>query len=151
MITWSRFTIRPRISHGRRISFKGRQLTCAITSSMWLMLDLSISSIPRPYLHMLGSPNWPQCYCCLARPYLHMLGLPNPSSCEHHLLCGTPNVCYVGHKGEHECWYYLGIILVYATIVYPILASFKMYDHGGTKSTVFPFKFVSSWWSSTTT
>ena len=36
------------------------------------MLDISISSIPRPYQHMLG--------------------LPNPTSCEHRLICVTPDM-----------------------------------------------------------
>ena len=30
-------------------------ITMLIISTIWFMLDLSVSSVPRPYLHMLGS------------------------------------------------------------------------------------------------
>ena len=40
-------------------------VTMLIISTIWFMLDLSVSSVPRPYLHMLGSSSltWVFCVC----------------------------------------------------------------------------------------
>ena len=83
-----------------------------------------------------------------------MPGLPNPSSCERLRMYDTRSSRRAYHKeilpgGAHfgrilMFDFIRGIILFHATVVYPILASFKMYDHGGTKSTVSPFECVSS-------
>ena len=34
-----------------------------IISTIWCMLDLSVSSVPRPYLHMLGSSSLTRVFC----------------------------------------------------------------------------------------
>ena len=40
-------------------------ITMLIISTIWFMLDLSVSSVPRPYLHMLGSSS-------LTRVFMHV-------------------------------------------------------------------------------
>ena len=47
-------------------------ITMLIISSIWFTLDLSVSSVPRPYLHMLGSSSLTRVFC-VCKTGLHPL------------------------------------------------------------------------------
>ena len=52
-----------------------------IVSTIRLMLDLSVSCVPRPCLYMLGSSSQPKCFACVPRPCLYMLGSSSQPKC----------------------------------------------------------------------
>ena len=47
-------------------------ITMLIISTIWFTLDLSVSSVPRPYLHMLGSSSLTRVFC-VCKTGLHPL------------------------------------------------------------------------------
>ena len=47
-------------------------ITMLIISTIWFTLDLSVSSVPRPYLHMLGSSSLTRVFCT-CKTGLHLL------------------------------------------------------------------------------
>ena len=49
-------------------------ITMLIISTIWFMFDLSVSSVPRPYLHMLGSSSLTRVFC-VCKTGLHPLYL----------------------------------------------------------------------------
>ena len=53
-------------------------ISMLIISTIWFMLDLSVSCVPRPCLYMLGSSSQPKCFACVPRPCLYMLGSSTP-------------------------------------------------------------------------
>ena len=73
MITWSKSTKPCPIITWDGVVFNGEHLMLII-STIWFTLDLSVSSVPRPYLHMLGSSSLTRVFC-VCKTGLHPLYL----------------------------------------------------------------------------
>ena len=57
-----------------------------IVSTIRLMLDLSVSCIPRPCLYILGSSSQPKCFACVNLSYTRCMRMLESITPDHHVV-----------------------------------------------------------------
>ena len=57
-----------------------------IVSTIRLMLDLSVSCVPRPCLYMLGSSSQPKCFACVNLSYTRCMWTLESITPDHHVV-----------------------------------------------------------------
>ena len=57
-----------------------------IVSTIRLMLDLSVSCVPRPCLYMLGSSSQPKCFACVNLAYTRCMWMLESITPDHHVV-----------------------------------------------------------------
>ena len=57
-----------------------------IVSAIRLMLDLSVSCVPRPCLYMLGSSSQPKCFACVNLAYTRCMWTLGSITPDHHVV-----------------------------------------------------------------
>ena len=74
-----------------------------IISTIWFTLDLSVSSVLRPYLHTLGSSSLTRVFC-MCKPGLHPLYVNvEPITPDHHVVSQHEELSQQCILGENTC------------------------------------------------